>query len=390
MKKLLKVLIIFVFSIFFTKGVYAASSSLSASSTKVNKGQSVTITASVNNVASWNMKMSASGGSLSGKTASADTSDDGNGVSMQVMSAKFSANVAGTYTISLTGQLVDENLKSSKASGTVTITVVEPEEKKQETATTSTGTTSNQNNNQKNKTTPNNTNNTNNNNKSSNANLSNLGINPNDFKGFNPSVTTYDVIVPNETTSVEVYANAQNKNSTISGIGKKELKEGLNSINIIVTAEDGTSKTYTINLTRQQSNSTENEVKQEEVPTRLEQLKIEGCKLNPEFNSEIYEYNVEFTGDLNKLNIEAQSNNENAKINIIGNENLIKGNNTIEIQVTDPESDKTLSYIINVNKIENEENRKDNKYIFYIIVVVALIIVIAVLVLIINNRKKGQ
>ena len=72
MKKLLKVLIIFVFSIFFTKGVYAASSSLSASSTKVNKGQSVTITASVNNVASWNMKMSASGGSLSGKTASAE------------------------------------------------------------------------------------------------------------------------------------------------------------------------------------------------------------------------------------------------------------------------------------------------------------------------------
>ena len=43
---------------------------------------------------------------------------------------------------------------------------------------------------------------------SSNANLSNLGIRPNDFSGFKPGTTTYNVTVPEDVESVEVYATA--------------------------------------------------------------------------------------------------------------------------------------------------------------------------------------
>ena len=38
--------------------------------------------------------------------------------------------------------------------------------------------------------------------KSNNANLSNLGMNPNDFKGFKPNQTTYNVTVPNNVEKV--------------------------------------------------------------------------------------------------------------------------------------------------------------------------------------------
>lgn len=86
--------------------------------------------------------------------------------------------------------------------------------------------------------------------KSSNADLSNLGINPNDFSGFTANKTSYSVSVPNTVKSVEVYAKAKDSKSSITGIGNIELKEGQNTATVTVTAEDGTTKTYTITITK--------------------------------------------------------------------------------------------------------------------------------------------
>ena len=44
--------------------------------------------------------------------------------------------------------------------------------------------------------------------KSDNADLTNLGIRPNDFSGFTPNKLTYDVTVPLDVESIEVYATA--------------------------------------------------------------------------------------------------------------------------------------------------------------------------------------
>lgn len=75
---------------------------------------------------------------------------------------------------------------------------------------------------------------------SSNASLINLGMNPNDFKGFKPGTYTYNVTVPNDVESVNVYAKTQDTKARItSGIGNHNLDIGNNNINVIVTAEDG-------------------------------------------------------------------------------------------------------------------------------------------------------
>jgi hypothetical protein len=58
--------------------------------------------------------------------------------------------------------------------------------------------------------------------RSSNANLSNLGITPNDFKGFKSQVTKYDVTVPTDVESVTIYANAQDSKAKITGVGKQK------------------------------------------------------------------------------------------------------------------------------------------------------------------------
>ena len=86
--------------------------------------------------------------------------------------------------------------------------------------------------------------------KSSNANLSNLGITPYDFTGFRYGTTYYEVTVPEDTTTVEVYAKAQDTNATVTGIGSKSLESEENKVEVVVTAEDGTKKTYTINIIR--------------------------------------------------------------------------------------------------------------------------------------------
>ena len=85
--------------------------------------------------------------------------------------------------------------------------------------------------------------------KSANANLSNLGINPKeyDFKGFKASKTSYEVTVPNDVSSIEIYANKQDAKASITGTGKKNLQEGTNVFKIVVTAENGTTKTYQLN-----------------------------------------------------------------------------------------------------------------------------------------------
>lgn len=101
--------------------------------------------------------------------------------------------------------------------------------------------------------------------KSSNANLKNLGINPNDFKGFRANKTSYDITVDDEITDIEVYATTQDAKAELEGTGEYELSEGLNKILVKVIAEDGTEKTYTLNITKNkvsegEENTVENQI----------------------------------------------------------------------------------------------------------------------------------
>lgn len=87
--------------------------------------------------------------------------------------------------------------------------------------------------------------------KSSDATLSDLGIKPNDFKGFKSGITSYKTTVPEDVEEVEVYAKTTSSKATLTGTGKKKLEKGTNTAEVTVTAENGTKKTYTIEITRE-------------------------------------------------------------------------------------------------------------------------------------------
>lgn len=61
----------------------------------------------------------------------------------------------------------------------------------------------------------------------------------------------YKATVPYEASAIVIRANPEDERSVINGAGEIKLKTGRNSIAITVTAEDGTTQTYTIEVTRE-------------------------------------------------------------------------------------------------------------------------------------------
>ncbi len=185
--------------------------------------------------------------------------------------------------------------------------------------------------------------------KSSNADLGNLGITPNDFSGFTASKTQYEVSVPNSVKLVEVYAKAKDSKATISGTGNVELKEGKNTEEVVVTAEDGTKKTYTIVITRLKEGE-KLEKKGSSEKASLKNLSVSGFNLTPDFKEDVLEYTISFEGEQTSLDITAETNKSSDLVEIIGNENLADGENTITILVSNSKEDSTVIYEIKVNK----------------------------------------
>jgi len=234
--------------------------------------------------------------------------------------------------------------------------------------------------------------------KSSNADLGNLGITPNDFSGFTASKTQYEVSVPNSVKSVGVYAKAKDSKATISGTGNVELKEGKNTEEVVVTAEDGTKKTYTIVITRLKEGE-KLEKKGSSEKASLKNLSVSGFNLTPDFKEDVLEYTVSFEGEQTSLDITAETNKSSDLVEIIGNDNLIDGENTITILVSNSKEDSTVIYEIKVNKNfekakklqqEKEDAERWENIKKWGLRILAFVAIFGLMFLIIIRHKKSQ
>lgn len=85
---------------------------------------------------------------------------------------------------------------------------------------------------------------------SKNNNLSSLSIEGAELSpSFNKDVTEYTATLPVDTTKAKVLATPADSKSSITGAGEIDVVDGLNKIEIVVTAQHGEKKTYVINLT---------------------------------------------------------------------------------------------------------------------------------------------
>lgn len=350
MKKIKLVMLGMIFAgclMIFGNKSYAASASISASSTSVTPGTAVTVSASVSATETYNLRMTASGGSLTGNTANADAF--GAEKSQGVLSGTFSASTPGTYTITLSGTVAGSDLKIANVSKSVSITV-------KQNSSNNNGGNNNGGNGGTTVTAP---------------TLSNLGITPHDFTGFSPSKTSYTANVPNDCTTINLYATS--KNGTVSGTGSKTLKEGTNKFAVTVSNDAG-SKTYYVSVVRKTADGTEppnviDEETPDETETPEEQqdgiglatLEIPGYELDKEFKSDVYTYTIKVKKQLTEEELEtlkekivATANVENVQVDITTNISD-DGVATITIVVKDDEKEYA-KYVITF-EVEKEDTK---------------------------------
>lgn len=166
---------------------------------------------------------------------------------------------------------------------------------------------------------------------------------------FETDIYDYSLTLPEqlkEIKDIEVQTIAENENAKIEVSGNKNLKDGLNIINVVVTNQEKRQE-YKIKVTKTQNLEMAN--------TNLENLAIEYAILSPEFNEQITRYNTQVANEINQLNILAIPENEQGKVEILGNNNLNEGNNKIEIKVTAPNGFTQRIYEVNVYKRNKQE-----------------------------------
>lgn len=206
---------------------------------------------------------------------------------------------------------------------------------------------------------------------------------------FNKSTFEYTVIIPNDVTTLEIEAKPEVEGAIVRISGNKNLTKKENKITVSVTAINGTVRSYTILA-----------IKEPEVNLKLSSLQIDGIDLNPQFNENTYFYTSSLEdADVTSLNVTAKANDENAKVEIIGANNIQDGNNLINIILSN--DDETTVYQVNleVDMLGEKEKEADNvitrirnimKYATIGIASLVAIIILAIIISIIVHKCRKK
>lgn len=192
--------------------------------------------------------------------------------------------------------------------------------------------------------------------RSTNNNLKSLTVSNTNIK-FKSSTTSYSETVENNIDTIKIDAVVEDSKSKITGTGTKTLKVGSNTFNIVVTAENGSAKTYTVTVIRK---AKDGEKLNLSTDNNLKSLKIDVIELA--FDKDKTTYNLSVENSIKKINVTYELSHEKATASIVGSTDLKEGTNKIDIVVTaENGSTKTYSLVIErkVDRITvtNEETK---------------------------------
>lgn len=203
--------------------VNAASIKVSANKTNVVVGSTVTVTVKVNGGAGWEYDLSydSSVFSCSGSTHVLGGTLAGN----SSVSFTLKAIKSGSSNISVKNYSVLDDASNSLGVSPNAITVTAKTQAEIEASY------------------------------STNADLSNLTVEGYDLSPeFAKNTLEYELTVSNDVEKVNVVANKADGSASVKGAGEIELSEGSNKVEVVVTAQKGNTKTYVLNITRQELN----------------------------------------------------------------------------------------------------------------------------------------
>jgi tRNA threonylcarbamoyladenosine modification (KEOPS) complex Pcc1 subunit len=206
---------------------------------------------------------------------------------------------------------------------------------------------------------------------SNNALLSSLSLSNGTLSpSFNSSIVSYTSSVVNSVSSITVTPIKSDANASIqvrvnggsyasvnsgSASSSLSLNVGSNTIDVKLTAQDGsTVKTYTVIITRQASSN-----------ANLSSLTISSVALNPSFASSTFSYNVSVINSVSSVTVTPTKSDANATIQVRVNNgtystvasatassalSLNVGSNTIDVKVTAQDGSTIQNYTITVTR----------------------------------------
>lgn len=173
--------------------------------------------------------------------------------------------------------------------------------------------------------------------KSSDTSIRSIKVNSRLIRSVNDinTITTYDK-------SVSIIVNLNDTKATYQVNGNTDLSIGLNTFNIVVTAEDGTIKEYVLNINRK--------VRKSNVTLKLY---INNSKIN--FNSKnTYSTSKKFKN--NKIKLKYETSDKTSNVAVYNNNEIAgktiklkKGKNKIKLVITDSNGDIN-TYKVNITR----------------------------------------
>jgi len=200
---------------------------------------------------------------------------------------------------------------------------------------------------------------------SGNANLSALALSAGSLNpAFSSNVTSYTVQVGNTVTSITLTPTVAESNASVTmnghvvGSGSASapisLALGSTAVTIVVTAQDGTTRTYTVTVNRAASDN-----------AALATLTSSSGALSPAFDSATLAYTVTVDNAVTSLTLTPSVAEPNATITVAGQVvangsasspiTLAVGANAIPVVVTAQDGVTTRTYTINVVRAPSEE-----------------------------------
>lgn len=398
MKKVIKSIFLIIFAIavlsIFSQ-VKAATATISANKTTATVGDSVQVTVKIN-AATWNIKVS---GSASDSIVGVDF-DAKNKVTTQTYSIDTSK--AGTYTVSISGDISDEsageNDPAIKVSDSVSITVK---------AKSTSGSNSGSGNNTGGSTT-----------KPSTPTEKYTDVNEKVYSttdGLNVRKSANGTIIGSLSKGDEVtrtgignqgWSRIKLSNGTTAYVSSSYLtktKPAEDKPKTEEPKENTTSNEEVNNTTSEENNeTTNNEIDNnntvENTTTTdgslgLSSLEIAGVNFSDGFDPNKHSYGLKLNFYVKSLDITTKANKEGAKIEIIGNHDFVEGENNVTILLTSADGNETATYQIKVTVPSEVATAPQNNIQFYLTcgsAIVIAIIVIAIITAIYRKVSNGS
>lgn len=187
---------------------------------------------------------------------------------------------------------------------------------------------------------------------------------------FNPNVTTYTIIDNSNVNTINIEAVTQSAVAKIRGNGEISLdtavsgSDNVKVLTVVVTAESGVEKPYTINISKKKIDFDKN--------FDISSILVMGSdgKSYLNYNSATREYDISVPNAVDGVFINVSTVSTTAKVNLLVGEGMAPGNVTIRqdlsvgankftvyaVAADNSNSDRALAYVINITRAEANEN----------------------------------